>query len=512
VNRTGIFFKNAVILCLTSVLLRGAGVAFNAYISKRIGAEGMGLISLINSVYSFGVTFALSGINLAASRLTAEAVGRGENDRVRPIMLRCVLYGILFGTAGCIGLMSLSKFICSYLISDMRSLESIRILALGLPALSVTSALNGYFNAVRRVSKSASAQIFEMFFRISATVCMLTFFGSSVEVSCFYISMAVMLSEIVILIYSIIMYRMDISIHKIKSSSDTSGIASSLVRIALPVAFSSYIRSGLLTVEHLLIPYGLKRSGRSYERALSSYGILNGMALPAVLFPQAFLSAFSGLLIPETAEARVQGNFDRIRSIASKVFKITLWFSVGTAGIMLCFSYELGDLLYDSTEAGAYIRLLAPLIPIMYIDTSVDSILKGMNEQMHSMRINIADAFISVILVSLLIPQTGIKGYIITIYISEFLNTSLSIARFIRIADFRFRIFDWLMLPMLCVIGSCSITRLIIGVSGILFRFEFTEVFVCIAISAMIYIVMLLITGSVKHTDIRWMKNIAKRI
>ena len=120
-NRTGIFFRNAVILCLTSVLLRGAGVAFNAYISKRIGAEGMGLISLINSVYSFGVTFALSGINLAASRLTAEAVGRGENDRVRPIMLRCVLYGILFGTAGCIGLMSLSKFICSCLISDMRT-------------------------------------------------------------------------------------------------------------------------------------------------------------------------------------------------------------------------------------------------------------------------------------------------------------------------------------------------------------------------------------------------------
>jgi len=507
-SRSKIFFKNAVIMCLTSVLLRGAGVAFNAFLSKKIGTEGMGLISLINSVYSFGITFALSGINLAASRLTAEALGRGEKERIRPIMLCCMAYGLLFGIVGCIGLLILSPVICDHLINDVRALESIKILSYGLPALSVTSALNGYFNAVRRVSKSASSQIFEQFFRIAVTFALLSVFGGSVESSCFYISAAVMISELAVLIYSIIMYRLDIGIHKLSFSNKTGNTIPSLIKIALPVAFSSYIRSGLITVEHLLIPYGLKRSGTSPEKALSSYGILNGMALPAILFPQAFLSAFSGLLVPEIAESRVVENFDRIRSIAARVFKITLWFSVGTAGLMMCFSYELGELLYGSTEAGAYIRLLAPLIPIMYLDTSVDSILKGMNEQLYSMRVNIADAFISVILVSLLIPHAGVKGYIITIYISEIFNTSLSIVRFIKTTDFRFRLFDWLILPAICVIGSCSITQLTVNFSGILFRFKLTEVIVCLIVSALIYTIMLVVTGSVKHTDIKWIKNI----
>jgi len=509
-NRAKVFFRNAVILCLTSVFLRGAAVAFNAFISKKIGAEGMGLLSLINSVYSFGVTFALSGINLASSRLCAEAIGCGEYERVRPVMNRCVLYSLFFGSIGCIGLTSLSPVICKYMINDSRALVSINTLALGLPALSVTSALGGYFNAVKRVSKSASAQIFEQMFRIAVTVAILYSFSGSVETACLYISLAVMLSEFSVFLYEAVMYCIDIRIHKLKSGRKHSGATRSLLSIALPVAFSSYIRSGLVTLEHILIPMGLKRSGSSAERALASYGTLSGMALPVVLFPQAFLSAFSGLLVPEVAEFRVRGDNKKICSIMARVFKITLWFSVGVSGIMLCFSYELADALYSNIEAGAYIRLLAPLIPVMYLDTAVDSVLKGMDEQLYSMRINIADAFISVLLVSLLIPPLGIKGYLITIYVSEILNTSCSIVRLIKRTGFRFRMFDWLILPLLCVTGACMMSRLLIECSGILFSYDTVELLAYLTISFAVYIIMLCVTGSVSTSDIRWIKSVVK--
>nr|MBQ4318794.1 polysaccharide biosynthesis C-terminal domain-containing protein [Clostridia bacterium] len=466
--------------------------------------------SLINSIYSFGITFALSGINLASSRLCAEAIGCGENERIRPVMFRCVLYALLFGTAAGAGLIILAPFICKYLISDGRALVSLNALAFGLPALSVTSALNGYFNAVKRVSKSASAQILEQLFRIVVTVMLLFTFTGSTETACLYISFAVVLSELLVFVYSALMYRIDIRLHGLKRGTKNEGSTRALLGIALPVAFSSYIRSGLVTIEHMLIPMGLKRSGASAERSLASYGMLSGMALPVVLFPQAFLSAFSGLLIPEVAEFRVRHNYDKIRSIMARVFKITLWFSVGVSGVILCFSYELSETLYDSIEAGAYIRLLAPLIPVMYLDTAVDSVLKGMNEQLYSMRINIADAFISVVLVTFLIPSLGIKGYLITIYVSEILNTACSIVRLVNITGFRFRLFDWLILPLMCVVGACMITRLLVGCSGILFSYNIVEVIVCLSISVFIYIVMLCVTGSVGVSDIRWMKSIIK--
>ena len=83
-NRTRTFFSNAILLSVVSMLLRGAAVSFNAYVTGKIGAESMGLFTLVMSVYGFAVTVATSAVNLAAVRLTAEkcALLEGKNASV----------------------------------------------------------------------------------------------------------------------------------------------------------------------------------------------------------------------------------------------------------------------------------------------------------------------------------------------------------------------------------------------------------------------------------------------
>ena len=66
------FFANALVLSCVSILMRGISVGFNAYINNKIGAEGMGLFTLVMSVYGFAVTLALSCVNLGAMKLTSE--------------------------------------------------------------------------------------------------------------------------------------------------------------------------------------------------------------------------------------------------------------------------------------------------------------------------------------------------------------------------------------------------------------------------------------------------------
>ena len=52
------YVRNALVLVAASLLMRSVSLGFNAYVSGKIGAEGMGLFSLIMSVYGFAVTFA----------------------------------------------------------------------------------------------------------------------------------------------------------------------------------------------------------------------------------------------------------------------------------------------------------------------------------------------------------------------------------------------------------------------------------------------------------------------
>ena len=75
------FLKNGMLLAAVALLMRGVSMLFNAYIVRKVGAEGMGLMSLTMSVYAFAVTFATSGISLAVTRLVAAALGKEEGER-----------------------------------------------------------------------------------------------------------------------------------------------------------------------------------------------------------------------------------------------------------------------------------------------------------------------------------------------------------------------------------------------------------------------------------------------
>ena len=196
--------------------------------------------------------------------------------------------------------------------------------------------------------------------------------------------------------------------------------------MAVPLSLSAYIRQALLTLEHILIPKRLEYRGETHKEALSSYGTLHGMALPMILYPMATLTSFSGLLVPEFAERSASGDKRGMERICRKAFTSTLAYAVAVCAFLYIFSEELGYVVYDSYTAGKYIAVLAPVVPLMYLDHVTDSILKGIGEHVYSMWVNIADSLLSVLLVYLLIPHMGIMGYAVCIIAMESFNFALS--------------------------------------------------------------------------------------
>ena len=113
----------------------------------------------------------------------------------------------------------------------------------------------------------------------------------------------------------------------------------------------------------------------------------------------------------------------QIQYISKRVFQITLLFSILVTGIFVFFAGDLGILIYNDPEPGVYIRILAPIIPLMYLDSVVDGMLKGLNEQLSYLSYNMIDSVIRVFLIFTLLPLCGLKGVIIVIFVSEILNS-----------------------------------------------------------------------------------------
>ena len=275
-----------------------------------------------------------------------------------------------------------------------------------------------------------------------------------------------------------------------------------IAKITVPVCISASIRSGLVSVEHILIPKGLTEFGYTNDEALSLFGTVHGMAIPIILFCISIPSAFSVLLIPKIAEQNTVGCIEEIRYVGSRAYRTALIFSFGVASYLTLSAFLLGNSLYPGTDAARYIYIFAPLIPIMYVDSVSDAVLKGMGEQLYSMKINIADAAISVLAVFLLVPKIGIVGYVIAIYLSEGFNTCASMLRVIQLTKPRMPVLRFVISPLLLSVAAANLTRIFylysrnidastsLTIGGILFTLT--------------YVSLLLASGSITREERRY--------
>lgn len=434
-----LFISNAILLSIVNIVMRGIGVSFNAYLTNKIGAESMGLFTLVMSVYGFAVTVALSCVNLGAVRLTSErcALLNGADKRswrksMGAVIKSIGVYSLIFGVSSGLVLYFSSGFISERLLGDIRTVKSLKILAFSLPAISLSSAFSGFFTGLRKVTKNAIVAISEQFIKIIVTSTALVFIlPGNVESACLAVVGGSAIAEAWSLIINIVMFAFDSR----KPTDSKYGTTSKLIKtrlkdtsdISLPSAIGTYARQGLTTLEHLAIPKGMKRGGMTQEAALASYGLMQGIAFPLVMFPYAVIGSFTALLIPEIAESNELKNYAGIQHITEKVYKYSAAFSLCACGIFANFSKELGTMIFGSTEGAMYTLLLGLLVPFMYLDTAVDSLLKGVGEQVYTMKVNIIDSASGLILVILTTPLLGIYGYILTIWICEIGNLAASI-------------------------------------------------------------------------------------
>lgn len=516
-NRIQRFVANAAILGGVSIFMRIIGIIFSAYAANVVGAEGIGVYALITSAYTFAVTVATSGINLAVTRLVSEELAKNNVKAAKAAVKKCVMYSIIFGSVSAFVLFTFAKPIGVNLLGDERTVLSLKALSVSLPFIALSNVLSGYFNAVRRVSKSASASVAEQFVKIGFTIIFLNTIGpKSVEFACLSLVLGTSISEGLSFIYLTVFYFYDRRkyLKSSKNESVPTDLRKRMLHISLPIAASAYLRSGLVTIEHILIPSGLKKFGSDKSAALATYGTIHGMVFPLILFPSAVSATFASLIVPELSELSAKyekRDTKHIKYIVSRSISLSVMFGVACAGAFILFSSSLGSLIYGSNEASKYIGVFAVLIPLMYLDMTVDGMLKGLGEQIASMRYNIIDSAISVILVYTLLPKIGIVGYVICVFATELVNDVLSLNRLISVTHVKIPIYITVIAPIISIIGASAVTNLLFRSLPFEFYSLAVETVAGIFVLVIFYLAFLVALRGLTKDDILWIIGIFKK-
>lgn len=449
-QKSKLFLINGAILTSTSLLMKFAALIFNIYISNQIGSEAVGVFSLVMAVYLFFITVATSGLNIAVTVIVSEKFALNKNQQAIKAIRTCIFFSLLLGIAAGGLILLFSNFITSKCLHNMVSSRPLFYIAIGLPFIAMSSCISSYFATIRKAYKNAISQVFEFTIKMFATIILLKInISNGVETICISLILADVISEICSFTLIFILYIIDIKLKKLEDIRSF-GQRINILKIAFPVAVTSYIRSGLSTLKQLIIPTQLEKSGISCSRALSQYGMINGMVLPVITFPTVFTDSYSMLLIPEFSTYVAQKNYKAINYIANKIFKITCAFTMCICSIFFIFSNDLGLAIYNNIEIGYYFKIFTPFIFFMYMDHIIDCILKGLNKQFGVMCCNILDLSITTCFIYFLLPVLGIKGYVLSIFFSEVLNFSISLFQLFKYSGIKPNLIDWIVVPLFC--------------------------------------------------------------
>lgn len=448
------YLKNAAILTITGFILRFAGMVFRVYLAGQLGSEGMGLYQLIFSLYNLSIAAATAGVSVAGTTLIAEELSR-KDGAVLGALRRVLRAAVELGCAAALIQFLLAGPASTYWLGDQRAELSLKVLAPSLPFMAAAAALRGYFLGRRRAAPGSRAQLIEQAVRILLVMVMIgPALKQGVRIACAAVMLADTLSEILSCLCMYVSYWRDRRCFGRESRREPENIHSRLNAVLWPVEGSRCMTSALQAAENMLVPACLAVFLGSRAEALSQYGALKGMAIPVLFFPFSFLSALSTLLMPEITQAHVQKHQKTLERLIGRMMFLTMTISVLVAGLFTVYAPWLGEILYHDEQVGIYLRVLGPLMPCMYLESMVDGVLKGLEQQMAVFRYSLWDSILRIGGVLLLLPQKGMPGFLAVMLASNLFTCTLNTHRMLKCAGMKMQWGRWMAGPALALLLS----------------------------------------------------------
>lgn len=423
-----------IILTITGFVSRFIGFFYRIFLSRIFGAEGMGIYQLISPVLALSFSLTVAGMQTAISKYVAnETISKDYRSSAMHLFTGFVI-SMLLSFLCALGIYHYADEIAVHFLMEERTAPLLRIISLSIPMATVHSCVNGYFYGIRKTAVPSFCQLAEQVIRVGSVYAIYYFcLQRNMVPTISFAVVGLVIGESASMIVSLIAVQMHFA--KIVPTdygfllkapfSNYLEISKRLLTLAVPLTLNRVIINFLQSVEAIFIPNKLMLYGYDNATSLSIYGVLTGMSLPLILFPNAITNSICVLLLPIVSEADAVSNTATIKKAVHKSIRYGFLLGVIFTLFFLFTGNFLGNLLYQSALAGNFIIILSFLCPLMYIASTLNSILNGLGKTGLTFLYSMISLLVRLGFVFFGIPLWGIHGYLWGLLTSQAVQTLL---------------------------------------------------------------------------------------
>lgn len=559
------FLQGALILTVSAIVVKVIGVLFRIPLANILGGVGMSYFSTAYDLFLPIYSLAVTGLGVAVSRLVSENITKNNKQGVEAVYRASRKLFLLIGIIGAAFILCLAPYFVQKIYNPAALLSVVAI----VPAVvfsCISAIYRGFYQGQQNMIPTAVSQILESVIKLvigillavavtkflmaqyTATGKILGVSFETKELANLYVLRYSAASAILGISISTAVGALYIKCVFLKRSRGVlragatplqcSQMQKRLISIAVPIALSTLVvnlstlidLSSVMNCLKTAIDNNAEMIYSMYPNAIPAeytnellprylYGSYTGLATPIFNLVPAITAALGVSAIPVVTSAWTRNNKEELESTVSSILRITLLVAL-PAGLGI-FTLAGPILTFLFPARAMEVSIVVPILKVMgfsailvAVATPINSILQSVGREKLPLLILVLGAAIKLITNFTLVsrPEINIQGVPYGTLLCYLVIVVLSGCALVLTTGIRLRLFSVFIKPLFCAVSSCAVAKLCYTLLPL---GNSAKLMVSIGVTAIFYVIMVFLTGSINKNDIDTLKiskNVVKRL
>lgn len=410
---------------------------FSLYLSRVLGAEGLGILSIVSPVNCLFLSFMTEGLVVTVSKLSAGHKMRGDYAAMAKSIKAATTFSFLWSSFLVIVVIGSSGIIAEHFLGDIGLKEPIMAVCPLMLLMSLSNIVKGHFLGISKIKIPALINIGEKLLRfpifywlVRLLLCKNGIHPVTLVYLCY--GMGEVFSVVTLAIY----YRITLkeqsgeagiprnSLFHVKLSlKDFRVILPPVLMAAAPLCLSQCVLEIMNALSSIVVKSRLVSAGFDVNTALALLGKYKGMVFPLMNYPMILVGSIAAISVPRVSNFVLAKKRYACKRLCQRCLSMAVLIGIGTFAVALVFGDEMGMIFYKQYDLGPMIKLVGLFAPVVNCAAISQSLLIACGKEGAAFTNSLLS---QLVLLFCLIVFTGIKsiniyGYLISVAIANML-------------------------------------------------------------------------------------------
>ena len=403
------FVISTIILIIGGLITKILSMVIKIVMTRSVGTEGIGLYMLVNPTFMLFIAVCTLGMPTAISKLVSE-----DKRSSKKLIFSATFIAIIVNILIMLLVLLSARFIANNLLHEPRSYYSLLAIGLVLPFISISGILRGYFFGKQRMFPHVLSNVLEDVTRLISIILFTPMFLlKGLEFAVAFLILSNIISELTSIIILFFFLPKKFKLSKKDITPNISDVKD-ILGISLPTTGSRLIGTIGMFFEPIILTYFLIKLGYSNQYILNEYGILNGYVMPLILLPSFFTGAISQALLPIVSKGYANKNFKYVKTKIKQAIFFSLLTGIPATIIFVLVPQIPLKLIFATDQGIKYIKILAPICLLHYIQAPLTSSLQAIGKSKEAMKDTLIGMILrTIVLIICCLFKLGIYSLII---------------------------------------------------------------------------------------------------